>query len=156
MNEAPIHELIHLLRHTHQMKQYERLPGELRRIILKLALRNMSIDQRRAVGVQPGRLVLPESFVDNLSRVVRRSPFALVKFLDERRPVGGQTLRLRERDARNLGKTCRVLRGPGKFSALVTGVWEVVFNGPPDGPWPLVAVEEDGYTLVGVTDMSPS
>ena len=39
------------------------LPSELRRTILRHAYRGMTIDQRRAAGILPGRLAIPEGFV---------------------------------------------------------------------------------------------
>lgn len=42
------------------------LPGDVRRRVLLTAYKGMSIDQRRAAGMMPDRLVLPQPFVDKL------------------------------------------------------------------------------------------
>lgn len=44
----------------------DELPGDIRKHVLWMAYKGMSIDQRRAAGIMPGKLLTPQSFVDKL------------------------------------------------------------------------------------------
>ena len=48
------------------------LPLELRRVVLKQAYKGMTIDQRRAAGILPGRLVVPRHLARSLEKWLSR------------------------------------------------------------------------------------
>lgn len=113
------------------------LPAGVRRAILRLAFRGMTLDQRRAAGILPGRLVLPADLQDALAAALKTSAPTMVKLLahDGERmvlygPADGEVVRIAPEQQR-WAKTCCVLSSGRRWSdyeeelayaAVLTGI----------------------------------
>lgn len=107
------------------------LPAGIRRTILRLAFRGMTIDQRRAAGILPGRLVLPAALEGTLAAAIKiTQPVAVQLYAQDRarmvvyRPAAGEVVRIAPHH-QQYAKTCRVLARQAPvdvYSAVLTGI----------------------------------